>query len=200
MAGEDGGVVGQAEQALADAFAKLFVVAARKVGAPDAAAEERVAGEDPAFHLGVEAHAATGMAGRANHLQGALPYLDDFAVFQVVVGHLDFSCPFRHYSEPHGVAFGLSEIGLHVGVRRHLYIVVLFDGGIAYDMVDVAMRANEAVAVDEAEELVFLACRGAARVDDDAFEGVFVVNDVGAFREGIEDEGFEFEHGFLFDG
>ena len=193
MAGEDGGVVGKAEQALADALAELLVVAASEVGAAYAAAEERVAGEDPALDFGIEAHAATGMAGRANHLQGAVAHLDELSVLQVDVGKRELAI--GRESEPCAVTLGLHHVLLHVRVCRHLDIVAFLDGGIAYDMVDVAVCADdhqglEAVAVDEAEKLVFLARRGAARVDDDAFESVFVVNDVSVFREGIEDEGF----------
>lgn len=43
------------------------------------------------------------------------------------------------------------------------------------------------MAVDEAEELVFGTDCITAWVDDDAFFGVVVVNDVGVFRKGIED-------------
>ena len=71
-------------------------------------------------------------------------------------------------------------------------------------MVDVAVRVDdhqrlEAMAVDKAKKLVFLSCVGTPWVDDDAIFRIVVVNDVCAFREGIEDEGFEFEHDLSFD-
>ena len=199
VAGEDGGVVGKAEQALADALAELLVVAASEVGAAYAAAEERVAGEDPALDFGIEADAAIGMAGRTNHFQSAFPYLDDFVVFQPFVGQL--ASAVESQSEEARLPFGAKEIVFHALVRRHGNVVLFLDGRVANDMVDVAVGADdhqrfEAVAVDEAEELVFLACRGAARVDDDAFLGVVVVNDKGVFREGIEDDLFELEHDY----
>ena len=55
------------------------------------------------------------------------------------------------------------------------------------------------MAIDEAKEFVFLRHIGAAWVDDDAFFFVVIVNDVGIFREGIEDERFELEHNIFFD-
>lgn len=53
------------------------------------------------------------------------------------------------------------------------------------------------MAVDEAEEFVFLARIGATWVNDNTFLGVIVVNDVCVFPKGIEDKGFEFEHDFI---
>ena len=57
----------------------------------------------------------------------------------------------------------------------------------------------EPKAVDEAEEFVFLARIGATRVDDNTILDVFVIDDVGVFREGIKDKGFELEHKYCFD-
>ena len=50
------------------------------------------------------------------------------------------------------------------------------------------------MAVDKAKEFVLLRHIGAARVDDDAFLGVVVINNVGVFRKRIENEGFELKH------
>ena len=50
------------------------------------------------------------------------------------------------------------------------------------------------MAVDKAEEFILLASVGAARVYDDAFLGVVVINDVVVFRKRIENEGFELKH------
>ena len=204
VAGEDGGVVGQAEKSFLDALAERFVIAASEVGAPDAAAKECVAGEDPAFHFGIEAHAALGMAWRTNHFQGALPYSYDFAVFQVEVGQIDMGFALGSEAEPHRLSLGLNEVGMRVGMGRHLDAIAVLDGVVSDDVVDVTVRVDdhqrlEAVAVDEAKELVFLAGIATARVDDDAVVCSVVVNDVCAFREGIEDEGFEFEHDLSFD-
>ena len=197
MAGIDLGVVGQAKQPLDDAGAKLLVVAPRQVGTPDAAAEERVASEDPALDFGIEADAADGMARRADDLKGALPHLDDFAVFKVAVGHL--KVVLGRHPKPCSLLLGMSIIGFHIGMRRHGDAVTLLHGSVADDVVDMAVGADgqerlEAVAVDEAEEFVFLARIGAAGVDEDTFFGIVVVNDIGIFREGIEDEFFDFEH------
>ena len=89
------------------------------------------------------------------------------------------------------MTFGLNEVRLCVGMRRHWDAITLFHGLIADDMIDVAMRVDghqrlQLVAVDETEQAVFLAFVGAARVDDDTFLGV-VVKDVGVFRKWIED-------------
>lgn len=201
MPWENGGVVGQTEQSFANALPKLLVVAACKVGAPNAAAKECVASENPALDFGVKADAASCVSWRANHLQGALPNFDDLSVFQVEVGQIDIGLAFRPESKPNGMAFGLRHVVLHVRMCRHLNIVALLDGGIANDMVDMAVRADnqlrlQLMLVDKAEELVFLSRRGTARVDDDALLGIVVVNDVSVFRKRIEDEGFYFEHNF----
>lgn len=68
MARIDFGVVGQAKQPLNDVGAKLFVIAARQVGAANAATKERIAGEHPAFNHGIEADATDGMSRRADDL------------------------------------------------------------------------------------------------------------------------------------
>jgi hypothetical protein len=62
-------------------------------------------------------------------------------------------------------------------------------------MVDMTMRFDchqllEAMAVYEPEEFIFLACIGAARIDDDTFLGAIVVNDISVFRKGIKDKLF----------
>ena len=54
--------------------------------------------------------------------------------------------------------------------------------------------------IDEAEEFIFFTSIGAAWINDDAFLGVAVINDIGVFREGIKDELFEFEHNYVFRG
>ena len=197
MAGIDLGVVGQTEQALDDVGSELLIAAPREVGAAYAAAEERVASEDPTLYLCIEADATHGMTRRTNDFQSALPYLDDFAVLQVDIGQLAVTR--EGHPEHRRLLSRSEEVVLHVGMRRHLDAITLFDGGVAHDMVDVTMRIDdhqglEAMAVDEAEELILLAYVGAARVDDDTVLGGIVVDDVGVFREGIEDKGFELKH------
>ena len=90
-------------------------------------------------------------------------------------------------------------------MRRHGDAVTLFHSRVAYNMVDVSVRVDdhqrlEAVAVDVAKEFVLLALVGATRVDDDTFLGVVVVNDIGVFREGIEDKGIKLKHNDVFRG
>ena len=165
-------------------------VAASEVGAPNAAIEKRIACEDPALDFGIKTDAASGMARRANHLQSALPHFDDFVVFQVNVGQRKLAI--RRKAEPRAVTFGLNEVRLCVGMRRHWDAITLFHGFVADDMIHVAMRVDghqrlQLVAVDETEQAVFLSFVGAARVDDDTFLGV-VVKDVSVFRKWIEDE------------
>lgn len=195
----DFGVVGQMEQPFFDAIAKRLVAAARQVGAPDAAAEKRVAGEYPAFDFSIKADAAHGVTWRTDDFQGAPPYVDDFAVFQVAVGQVDVNIVLRFETQPCRMALGLNEIVLHVVMRRHRNAITPFHGGIADNMVDMTVRIDdhqrlEAVAVDETKEFVLLAWIGAARVDDDAFFRAVVINDVSFFTERIKDERFEFEH------
>ena len=84
----DFGIIGQMEQPLNDVRTKLLVVASREVGAPDAAAEERITSEDPTFDFSIEADATHGMAWCADDLKGALPYLDDLAIFQIDIGKI----------------------------------------------------------------------------------------------------------------
>ena len=202
MAGEDLCVIGQVEQPFDDVCAKLLVVAARQVGAPDAAAEERVASEDPAFDFGIEADAADGMARCADDLEGALPYFDDFAVLKITVGQVKTAVCRK--SKPGSLLLGMSVVVFHIGMRRHRDAVTLLDRTVADDMVDMAMGADdhqrlEAMAVDETEEFVFLGHIGAAWIDEDAVCGIVVINDIGVFREGIKDKLFEFEHDYNFD-
>lgn len=203
MAGEDLGVVGQAEQPLLDARAERLVVASGEVGAPNAAAEKRVAGEDPAFHLGIEADAAFGVAWRADDLKRAVTHLDDLAIVQPAVGKLAFAL--ERNTEQQRLLFRALEIGFHVGMCRHFDAVFLLDSRIAYDVVEMAVRVDgqngfEAMAVDETKELVFGTDCITAWVDDDAVLGVGVVNDVSVFREGVENELFYIEHNDVFRG
>ena len=88
VAGEHFGVVGKTEQALLNARAKLLKTAPRKVGTPNATAEERVAREDPSFYFSIEADTAHGMAWRTDDFQGALPYFDDLAILQIDIGQV----------------------------------------------------------------------------------------------------------------
>ena len=189
------------EQALDDVGAELLVVAPREVGAANAAAEERVAGEDPPFDFGVEADAAHGMARRADDLQGALSHLDNLAVLKVAVRQLAVD----HKRQPEHLRLltRTEKVVFHVGMRRHGDAVTLLHCRVAHNMVDVAVRVDnhqrlEAVAVDVAKEFVLLALVRATRVDDDAFLGIVVVNDIGVFREGIENERIKFKHNDVF--
>ena len=85
VARENGSVVGSMKEARLDALAECFIATAREVGAANAATEKRVTGENPTFNFGKEADATLGMTRRADNLQCALPYFDDFAVLQVSV-------------------------------------------------------------------------------------------------------------------
>lgn len=203
MAGVDLGVVGQMEQALDDVGAELLVVAPREVGAADAAAEKRIASEDPPFNLGIEADAAHGMARRADDLQGALPHLDDFAVLKIAVRQLAVD----HKRQPEHLRLltRTEEVVFHVGMRRHGDAVTILHRRVAHNMVYMTVRVDnhqrlETVAVDVAKEFVLLALVRATRVDDDAFLGAVVVNDIGIFREGIEDKGIKLKHNDVFRG
>lgn len=192
VTGENGGVVGQAIQSSVYAVAERFVVASGEVGAPDAAAEERVAGEHPALDFGIEADAASGVARCADDFKCALPYPDGFVVAQLTVGLFDADIALRTEAEPHGLSLGLGEILVGVGMGRDGDAIFILNGLVSNNMVYMSVCIDghqrlEAVAVDEAEQLVFLACVGAARVDDDTFLAVVVVDDVCVFREGIED-------------
>ena len=171
MAGVDLGVVGQAEQPFLDAVAQRFVVASGEVGAADATTEQCIACEDPAFDFGVETDAAFGMARRADDLQRTLPHLDDFAILQVAVRQLALAV--ERDSEQLRMLLRALEVGFHTRMGRHFDAIFLLDGGIADDVVEMAVRVDDqnglqAVAVDVAEELVFGSYSIAARVDDDA--------------------------------
>ena len=200
VAGIDGGVVGQAEQAFLDAGDEGLVVATGQVGAAYAAAEERVAGEDPAFDFSIEADAAPCVARRANHLQSALPYLDKLAVGKTRVRQVHAGFAFFRKAQPSRVTLGLSVVVVHIGMCGHLDTITALHHIIAHHMVDMAVCVDnhqriEPVTVDEAEEAVSLVGRGATGIDDKAFFGVVVINDVGVFGKRVENEGFEFEHG-----
>jgi len=203
MTRENGGVVGQVEKAFFYALSECFKTSAGEIGAPDAAVEERIAGEDPTLDFGVKADATISMTRRTDNLQGALPHFDDFAIFQVSVGQLAVAV--ERQTEEVRLAFRTLEIAFHVRVSRRWNAIAFLDGSVAKDMVDVAMCVDdhqrfESMAVDEAEELVFLARVGAAWVDDDAIFGIVVVYDISIFRERIENKLFEFEHNYRFSG
>ena len=198
MAGIDLGIVGQMEQSLLYAILKCLITTSWKVGATYAAAEKRVAREDPALHLSIKADTATGMPWCADDLEGALSHFDDFSVLQILIGQIALHCYWE--TEHHGLLLGSGHIVIHIGMRCHWDAITFFYRRIPDDMVNMAMRVDdhqrlETVAVDEAEKFILLEWVGAARVDDDAFAG-FGIDDVGVFRKGIEDEGFESEHDF----
>ena len=200
MAGKDFGVVGQMEQAFADALTKQFVIASCHISASDASAKEGVACKDPSLDFGIKADATLGVAWGADHLQRAPTHLDDFAVLQVKVGQIDIDLTFGPESQPHRVTFGLCEVRVHIGMCCHLDMITFLDCIVTKDVVDMTVRIDnhqwlEALAVDESEKSVFLVRCSTAWVDDNAFFGAVVVNDISVFSKGIEDERFEFEHG-----
>ena len=141
MARKDLGVIRQAKQALDDICSELLVTASREIGAADAAAEECVASEDPAFDFGVETDATHGMARRADDLKGTLPYFDDLAVFQVNIGQIAIAR--KRETEHRSLLPRTEEVVLYVGMRRHLNAITLFHGIVAHDMVDVTMRVDD---------------------------------------------------------
>ena len=197
MARENLGVIGQTEQALDDVGTKLLIVAAREVGAADTAAEERIAREDPTFDFSIETDATDGMTWGADDLQGAFPHFDDLSVFQVEVRQA--AVAWKRHSEHRCLLPRAEKVVFHVGMCRHLDAISLLHSGITNNMVNMAMRVDdhqwfEAVAVNEAEEFVFLRYIGTTWIDDDTFFSVFVANNIGVFREGIEYEGFKLEH------
>ena len=199
VAGEDLCVVGQMEQALYYAVAQGFIIASRHIGAADAAAEKRIAGKDPAFDFSIEADAAPCMTRRANHLQGALAHLDKLAVGQTGLGQVQMDIALFPKAQPGRVTFSLDVVIFHIRMCGHFDTVMTLYNIIAHYMVDMAMRVDnhqglEAVAVDEAEEAVRFVMRGTTGIDDEAFFGVVVIDDVGVFRKRVENEGFEFEH------
>ena len=195
-------IVGQMEQPLDDVGAKLLVVATWEVGAADAAAEERVTREHPTLDFGIETYASHGMAWRADDLEGALPHLDDLAIFQIDIGKVAVTQ--KRHPKHSRLLPRTKEVVLHIRMRRHFDTVTLFHRDVTHDMVDMAMRIDshqrlEVMAVDETEEFVFLACIRAAWVDNDTFLGVVIVNDISVFRKGIEDKLFQFKHSIFFD-
>ena len=141
------------------------------------------------------------MARRADDLQGALSHLDDFAVLKVAVRQLAVD----HKRQPEHLRLltRTEEVVFHVGMRRHGDAVTLLHCRVAYNMVDVSVRVDnhqrlEAESVDVAKEFVLFTLVGATWVDDGAFLGIVVVNDIGVFREGIENERIKFKHNDVF--
>ena len=187
------------EQPLDNVRTKLLVVATWEVGAADAAAEERVSREHPTLDFGIETYTAHGMAWRADDLEGALPHLDDLAIFQIDIGKVAVTQ--KRHPKHSRLLPRTKEVVLHIRMRRHFDTVTLFHRDVTHDMVDMAMRIDshqrlEAMAVDETEEFVFLACIRATRIDDDTFLGILVIDNISVFRKGIEDKRFELEHDF----
>ena len=184
MTGKDGGIVGQTEEARLDALAERCIAAAWEIGAPNATAEKRIASEHPALHFGIEANATLGMPRCADDLQGALPYLDDFAVLQVAVGQPALAT--KRHPKKVRVFFGTIEIGGDIGMSRYRNTIALLHGAVAKNMVEVAVRIDDQkrfqpMTVDETEKLVFLGGITATWVDDDTFLGLLVVNNISVF-------------------
>ena len=187
------GVVGKVEQALNDIGTKLLVVASRKVRAPDAAAEERVAGENPTLDFGIKTDTSHGMARRVDDLKGTLPHFDDFSILQVDIGKVAITHEWQ--PEHHCLLSRAKEIVFHIGMGSHWDIIAFFHGSIAHDMVDMSVRADdhqrlEIVTVDETKEFILFGHIGAAWVYNNAFLFVVIVNDIGVFSKWIEDKGF----------
>ena len=134
-------VVRQAEQALDDVGAQLLVAAAREVGAPDATTEKCVAGEDPTLYLCIETDTAHGVTRCANDFESALPYFDDFAVLQVNIRQVAIA--HERHSKHHSLLPRAEKVALHVGMRRHLDAVTLFDGSVAHDMINMAVCVDD---------------------------------------------------------
>ena len=203
MAGIDLGVVRQVEQPFLDTLTERFVATPGEVGAANAAAEERVAREDPAFNFSIKANAAHGVTWCADNLQSALTHLDDFTILQVAVGKPTLAV--KRHAEELRLLLRTQELALHIEMGRHWDAITFFDSRIAKDMVNMTMCVDdhqrfEAVAVNEAKEFVLLARSGAAWVDDDTFLGVAVINDVCVFRKGIADKRFDLKHNDVFRG
>ena len=135
------GIIRQAEQTFNNVCPKLLVVASRKVRASDAAAEERVAGEDPTFDFGIEADATHSMARCADDFKGALPHPDDFAVFQITIGQV--AVTHKRHPEHRRLLPRAKEVVLHVGMRRHWDAITLFHYSVSHDMIDVAVCADD---------------------------------------------------------
>lgn len=160
VTGIDGGIVGQAEESFLDAPDERLKVAARKVGAAYAAAKEGIARENPAFNLGIKTDAAFSVTWGTNDLQCAFAYLDDFTVLQVVVRQFAFIV--ERQSEQTSLLLRTKEVAFHIRMGGYWDVVFTFEGGVAEDVVDVAMGVDDhqwlqPMAVYEAEELVFFA-------------------------------------------
>ena len=154
----DLGIVGQGEQPCADGLAKLAEVATGKVGATYAAAEQGVASEDPTLSWSIETNASSGMTWSANHLQNAIPHLNNLIIPQILVGQVNVADGL--HPKPHRLALGLSEISMGVGMCRHRNAIAMFHGFVAYHMIHVPMGVNhhqrlQLMTVDKAKQTVF---------------------------------------------
>ena len=199
MTRKDFRVVGQMKQPFDDVRTQLLIIASRQIGAADAATEKRIASEDPTFHHSIKTDASHGMAWRADDFESALSHLDDLAIFQIDIRKVAVTQ--KQQSEHGSLLPRTKEVIFHIGMRSYLDAVTLFHWDVTHNMVDMAMRIDdhqrfEAMSVDEPEKLVFLACIRAARVDDDTFFGIVVIDDICVFPKGIEDKRFELEHDF----
>ena len=141
MTRKDFRIVGQMKKPFDNVRTKLLVVATWEVSAADAAAEERVTCEHPTLDFGIETYAAHGMTWRADDLEGALPHLDDLAIFQIDIRKVAVTQK-RH--PKHGSLLPRAkEVVLHIGMRGYLDAVTLFHRDITHNMVDMAMRIDD---------------------------------------------------------
>ena len=185
--------VRQGEQSRADGFPKLVEVATRKIGTAYTAAEEGVAGENPALNGSVKTHTSFGMTRRADHLQNALTHFDFLIIFQIHIGLIDVAD--RLESQPYRLTFGLGEIEMGVRMGSHGNVIAALHGVVANHMIHMAVGVNhhqrlQLMTIDEAKQTVFLRRRRASRIDDDTLLGL-IVNEIGVLPERVENKRFK---------
>lgn len=181
--------VGECEEAVRDAVYQRLEVAAREVGAADAAVEEGVADYDKAVCLVVKSHAAKRMPRHMDNLELAVAYLYDFAVREVA-GDFNIAkllVDAKHHSLLlHSLAKGKVET---VGENRHL--IFILEKIVAYGMVEMQMRVYDMghykmLALYKGVESLLFFLINNTRVDYGASLSVGVVDYVGVDAEEAE--------------
>lgn len=191
MAGEDGEVVGEGEDALFDFGGEEVVVAAGEVGAADAEVEECVAGDDRPRAGHDEAERARAVAGDVAALDFGFAEVEHLAVVERVDGEVVHVVDRETHDG--AVGLGLAQQFLPLGVHRDGEAEGLAGLAEACDVVHVGVGEQD-IGRDEAH-VGYIACEPlvlvgglAGGVDDGALPRRRVGDEVGVDLVVVESE------------
>ena len=170
-------VVAQRDEFVLDAGNERGVVAAGKIGAPDAAVKQHVAGDEKAVFAAEERNAAGRVAGRVDDFQPGMAKFDHFTFLHEAAR---LGRKLRFGQAVHAAHLGYClEDGQIVAVNFERQAVSIGYKGIAENVIEVAMGIEQAHGAQLsagyfAGQFIAFADIVAAGVNDDALAGVIV--------------------------